>query len=222
MWAVMAAIPDVEEYFAIFDDYLDFDIKPWDDHGYDQGEMIPERKVALRYLSLAMNIHKTDPALLPTNFLSFMSEYQKPEFKEPDNLPANVKRWRQQRRASDKRYSDLRSEVVVSTSPDKNQTGSSSTNKPPMTQQNQTGLSRKSLEGFNWNVRKGSSTSDVIEKTDIIPKGPNRYIQTTTRSVFWDVPDEDSIHKETWDVSRYTSPEDMARINKKGPKGGAK
>lgn len=210
MWAVMNSIPDVSEYYAIFDDYLDFDIHPWDKHGYDQGEMIPERKVALRYLSLAMNIHKADPSKLPTNFLSFMSEYARPEHKEPETavkVTVNPKR--------DKKYSDLINEsnreqeqqqqpndvVVV-------------TNKSQVGTHKGTGLSNQSMQGFNMAVRSGARTSDVIEKTDIRPnpKRPNAYIQTTTRSVFWDVPGEDSINPETWDPRLYSSQEDVKRI----------
>ena len=214
MWAVLGSIPDVEEYYAIFDDYLDFEIKPWDEHGYDEGVLIPERKVALRYLNLAMNIHKSDPALLPTNLLTFMSEYTKPEYQEPDTIANKVKKT-----ARRLKYSDLREEVGAAASITPEQKSSTESaiknaivNSPVI--QKETGLSAKSLQGFNWGVRKGSTTSDVIEKTDIIPKGPNRYIQTTTRSVFWDVPGEDSLNKDTWDVSQYTSPEDMERIRK--------
>jgi len=223
VWAVLGSIPDVEEYYAIFDDYLDFEIKPWDVHGYDEGVLIPERKVALRYLNLAMNIHKSDPALLPTNLLTFMSEYTKPEYQEPDTVANKVKKT-----ARRLKYSDLREEVTAPQNKDTNdlnkEVKNAIVNSPVI--QKETGLSAKSLQGFNWGVRKGSTTSDVIEKTDIIPKGPNRYIQTTTRSVFWDVPGEDSISKDTWDVSQYTSPEDMERIRKqakeKGKRGGAK
>ncbi len=218
MWAVLGSIPDVEEYYAIFDDYLDFEIKPWDEHGYDQGELIPERKVALRYLNLAMNIHKQDPALLPTNFLTFMSEYTKPEYQEPEDTQAN----RVKKTARRMKYSDLREEVKTAKE-DPNAVPASIKNaivNSPVVQK-ETGLSAKSLQGFNWGVRKGATTSDVIEKTDIIPKGPNRYIQTTTRSVFWDVPGEDSLNRDTWDVSQYTSAEDMERIRKgKGSKRG--
>ena len=217
MWAVLGSIPDVEEYYAIFDDYLDFEIKPWDEHGYDEGVLIPERKVALRYLNLAMNIHKSDPALLPTNLLTFMSEYTKPEYQEPDTVANKVKKT-----ARRLKYSDLREEVTAPQNKDTNdlnkEVKNAIVNSPVI--QKETGLSAKSLQGFNWGVRKGSTTSDVIEKTDIIPKGPNRYIQTTTRSVFWDVPGEDSISKDTWDVSQYTSPEDMERIRKQAKEKG--
>ena len=197
MWAVLNNLPDVQEYYSIFDDYLDFDIKPWDKHGYDAGEMIPERKVALRYMVLAMNIHKSDPNKLPTDFLSFMSDYQKPEHKEPESK-AKTKT----------KYSDLRDEVVVQ----EQQQGDTKF----IVKNNKTGLSNKELQGFNMAVRRGASTSDVIEKTDSKfvghgKMGP-RYVDTTTRSVFWDVPDEDSIHKETWDVKTYSSKEDVARI----------
>jgi len=217
VWAVLGSIPDVEEYYAIFDDYLDFEIKPWDEHGYDEGVLIPERKVALRYLNLAMNIHKSDPALLPTNLLTFMSEYTKPEYQEPDTVANKVKKT-----ARRLKYSDLREEVTAPQNKDTNdlnkEVKNAIVNSPVI--QKETGLSAKSLQGFNWGVRKGSTTSDVIEKTDIIPKGPNRYIQTTTRSVFWDVPGEDSISKDTWDVSQYTSPEDMERIRKQAKEKG--
>lgn len=51
---VWANLPDISTYFEIFDDYLDFKIYPWDSTGYDDGEMIPERKNALRLLLTAM------------------------------------------------------------------------------------------------------------------------------------------------------------------------
>lgn len=34
----------------IFNDYMDFKIKPWGKHGYDKGKMYPIRKTALRLL----------------------------------------------------------------------------------------------------------------------------------------------------------------------------
>lgn len=216
MWAVMNSIPDVSEYYAIFDDYLDFDIRPWDTHGYDQGIMIPERKVAIRYLVLAMNIHKSDPALLPTNLLSFMGEYQKPEFKEPDKLPPNVKRWVQKKT----KYSDLRKEVIES------QQGQGQQHSPIIVnpQDQTTSLSRKDLEGFDMKLRVGSAPSDVLERveTKLVGQGKMgpRYIDTTTRSVFFDVPGEDAISPQTWDAARYMSREDVQKVNK--AKGGAK
>lgn len=200
MWAVMNNIPDVTEYYSIFDDYLDFDIKPWDKHGYDAGEMIPERKVAIRYLVLAMNIHKATPDKLPTNFLSFMSEYAPKQYQEPETVVKKMQ----------KKYSDLRDEVEGEQEDQQRVTVKTRHSNP------NTGLSRQSMQGFNMAVRKGATTSDVIEKFEskfagMGKMGP-KYIDTTTRSVFWDVPDEDSIHKETWDVKTYTSKEDIARI----------
>ena len=203
----MNAIPDVTEYYSIFDDYLDFDIKPWDKHGYDAGEMIPERKVAIRYLVLAMNIHKATPDKLPTNFLAFMSDYQKPEHKEPETM-VKVK-------IPKPKYSDLRDEVEQEDQQQQQQ-GSNKVVVRHRQQHSNTGLSRQSMHGFNMVVRKGATTSDVIEKTEsrMVGRGKmgERYIDTTTRSVFWDVPDEDSIHADTWDVKTYSSKEDVARI----------
>lgn len=197
----MNSIPDVSEYYAIFDDYLDFEIKPWDKHGVDEGEMIPERKVALRYLVLAMNIHKSDPSKLPTNLLTFMSDYSKPEYKEPESIvTVRDKRPR-------KKYADLIEEANA----EANQQPKDGANKV-VVGRSSTGLSKQSMSGFNMAVRKGATTSDVIEKTDIVNRGPNRYIQTTTRSVFWDVPGEDSIKPDTWDVTPYTSREDLEKI----------
>ena len=208
MWAVMGAIPDVEEYYSIFDDYLDFDIKPWDEHGYDQGQMIPERKVAIRYLTLAMNIHKSDPALLPTNMLSFMSEYQKPEYQEPEKLDKVMGRYKKRTT----KYSDLRKEVE------------SEDTKVVVKTKAHAGLSAQEMKGFDMRARVGATTSDVIEKTETKfvghgKMGP-RYLDTTTLSVFLDVPGEDSINKETWDPTVYSSREDAERI-RKGHKGGA-
>lgn len=203
---VMNSIPDVSEYYAIFDDYLDFEIKPWDKHGVDEGEMIPERKVALRYLVLAMNIHKSDPSKLPTNLLTFMSDYSKPEYKEPESIvTVRDKRPR-------KKYADLIEEANAEAQQNQQQ-NKDGTNKVVVGgRSSSTGLSKQSMSGFNMAVRKGATTSDVIEKTDIVNRGPNRYIQTTTRSVFWDVPGEDSINPQTWDVSPYTSREDLEKI----------
>ena len=200
----MNSIPDVSEYYAIFDDYLDFEIKPWDKHGVDEGEMIPERKVALRYLVLAMNIHKSDPDKLPTNLLTFMSDYSKPEYKEPESVIVRDKRPR-------KKYADLIEEANAEAQQANQQQQKYGGNKV-LVGQSSTGLSKQSMSGFNMAVRKGATTSDVIEKTDIVNKGPNRYIQTTTRSVFWDVPGEDSINPQTWDVTPYTSKEDLEKI----------
>ena len=217
MWAVMAAIPDVEEYFAIFDDYLDFDIKPWDEHGFDQGLMIPERKVAIRYLTLAMNIHKSDPALLPTNLLTFMSEYQKPDYQQPEKLDKVMGRYKNK----STKYSDLREEVAVNTADNNTKVTVKAGNTHAVPS---SGLSAKSMEGFDMRVRQGARTSDVIEKTETKFAGHGKmgpkYLDTTTRSVFWDVPGEDSLSQDTWDWKTYAPAEDHNRVTK--VKGGAK
>ena len=62
---VWANLPDIGTYFEIFDDYLDFHIYPWDPTGFDSGEMIPERKNALRLLMTEMENYRVahDPRL---------------------------------------------------------------------------------------------------------------------------------------------------------------
>jgi hypothetical protein len=207
----MSSLEDVGIYFEIFDDYLDFHIYPWDEKGYDEGVMYPERKAAIRYLTLAMNLYKQDPLMLPENLLDFMEEYQKPQYQKPEKVVAVQGKRR-------RRYSDLNKEV--------NESVSTSTTTANMTPN--TGLSKKEMQGFDMSNRRGFAPSDVVmtEQSAIIGKskaGYNIRRDMTTRSVFFDVPGEDSLHPETWDWKRYSSPEDIARYeseqkNKKGKK----
>lgn len=208
----MSLVPDVQEYYAIFDDFLDFEIRPWDAHGYDQGQMFPERKVALRYLKLAMNIAKADLSLLPKNFLTFMEEYQPEDYKAPESQVKDKKRTM---------YTDLVTEVKAMNNNDK---GNNYT-----APNNSTGLSNKSMQGFDLSARRGAKSYDVIEKKEsrLVGKTSHgeRYLDISTRSVFWDVPGEDSINPERFDWRRYASKEDVERYeqdlenkNKKGKK----
>ena len=203
IWQVLAVLPDVEEYFGIFDDYLDFKIHPWDAHGFDQGEMFPERKVALRFLTLAMNIAKNDPSNLPTDLHSFMSEY----------LPQKYQIPKSQLRKQKRKYSDVRKEKI-----EEEQTSADGRATPyvPSSTVN-TGLSRQAMQGFDMSARAGSAMHDVIEKkeTRLIGQGKMgpRYLDISTRSVFWDVPGEDALDPSTFDWRRFASPEDIEKVD---------
>lgn len=203
----MSSLEDVGIYFEIFDDYLDFHIYPWDEKGYDEGVMYPERKAAIRYLTLAMNLYKQDPLMLPENLLDFMEEYQKPQYQKPEKVVAEQQQQGKSIRRRIRRYSDLNKEVNESVS-----TATTTANMTP----NSTGLSKKEIQGFDMSNRRGFAPSDVVvtEQSAIIGKskaGYNIRRDMTTRSVFFDIPGEDAIHPETWDWKRYSSPEDIKR-----------
>ena len=190
IWTVWANLPDISIYFEIFDDFLDFKIYPWDKHGYDQGELYPERKVALRYLNLGMNLYASGPENLPSNMLEFMDEYQPPKYRAPKRYKDTTK----------PRYNDLRKKVVKGNKPDV---------------KNNTGLSSKEIQGFELRDRKDFKPSDMVvtEQSFVIGKSPRGYDivrDTSTRSVFFDIPGEDAIG-EDFDWKKYASKEDIAR-----------
>lgn len=49
---------DAARYVAIFNDYMDFKIRPWDKHGMDKGVLFPVRKNALRLLKQEIVVQK--------------------------------------------------------------------------------------------------------------------------------------------------------------------
>lgn len=79
-----ATLPDVLLYFEIFNDLLDFELYPWHELGHDRGKMIKERKTAIRFLKMAIEMHKSEN--LEENILNVVNQYIPDKHKIPERL----------------------------------------------------------------------------------------------------------------------------------------
>lgn len=181
IWSVYYSLPDITDYFEIFDDYLDFHIFPWDNHGFDKGEMYIERKIALRLLTMAMKMQEND--VLEDNLLPMISGHAPKRVRNIAERAAAAKR--------------------------KSKKGGGQSNSKTSNKQVPEGFNAAMRQGFE--AHDMVETTKTIDRGINPATGNRRFHDETTRSVLFDVPGEDSIGKDfDWkryatpeDIARY-------------------
>lgn len=182
-------LPDVKVYFEIFNDYMDFDIYPWHENGFDHGKMYLERKSAMRYLKMGIAMY--DSGNLEENILNVIQpyipeKYQLPESHRPQ-WGKKQKKLKQQQQQHGGNMDQAINDVV----------------------------NQKIKERFGGLPGvTGIRVQDMVESKTTKATGKDRYVETTTRTVNWDVPGEDSLNPTSWNWKAYATDGELENYDK--------
>ena len=151
-----------------------------------------ERKTALRFLKMGIAMYESGN--LEENILNVVDQYIPEQYQVP-------KKYR-------KRYGKKK--------------GKKNSEQQQQQQQDATttmdNVSQKINEKINENIARRfgprARTTDMVESKHTQQIGKDRFIDTTTRSVYWDVPGEDAINPNTWNWKDYATPGELENYEK--------